>query len=204
MGTLSTPASEAPGPAPPEGEASRPRRTRISFHPDDPPNPDSGEDNAARPEAEHDLRSIVAVAVLAWIVLSPRSGFRRDASQVRRLRGEFRTGLALDCRAKGCLLVILGTDAKAQGAIRPSSRWRGRSRSGAWRRRSSWRATCSRNARGWRGPIAGRAPRPGRPDSEGAGDRAAPVLDRPRVDREDPSSHPESMTEGQVLREAGL
>jgi hypothetical protein len=120
MGTVSTPgAPKPPVPLTPEGEA-------------EPPSPDAAsfatqitrrfripeKTMPLGPKLSTIFGAIVAVAVLAWFIFRPPQRLPVvTLAKYITFEANLEQGSPLDCRAKGCLLVILGTDTKAQGAI---------------------------------------------------------------------------------------
>ena len=62
--------------------------------------------------------AILAVAALAWFILRPPQRLPLvSLPKYVTFEANLEQGSPLDCRAKGCLLVLVGTDARAQGAI---------------------------------------------------------------------------------------
>ena len=208
MGTLSTPGvPKPPVPLPPEGEAEP--------APLDAASPSTQTSRRIRiPEKKMPLGpklstifgSIVAVAVLAWIVLSPPQRLPVvTLPKYVAFEANFEQGSPLDCRAKGCLLVILGTDAKAQGAI-PSVVEMARSLEERGVETTFVVAgdvlkECARVARAYRRPVL--------LDPDGQIQKAMGIERLPYwivYESTGKILHRtgESMTEGQVLRETGL
>ena len=208
MGTLSTPGvPKPPVPLPPEGEAEP--------APLDAASPSTQTSRRIRiPEKKMPLGpklstifgSIVAVAVLAWIVLSPPQRLPVvTLPKYVAFEANFEQGSPLDCRAKGCLLVILGTDAKAQGAI-PSVVEMARSLEERGVETTFVVAgdvlkECARVARAYRRPVL--------LDPDGQIQKALGIERLPYWIVHESTGKilhrtSESMTEGQVLREAGL
>lgn len=207
MGTLSTPgAPKPPVSLPPEGEGA-------------PASPDAAFSTQVTrririPEKKMPLGpklstifgTIFALAVAAWLVFRPtRLVPAVSLPKYIAFEANLELGSPLDCRGKGCLLVIVGVDAKAQGAAPSFSEL-------AQNLESRGVETtivvtgddlkeCARVARAYRRPVL--------LDPDGTLRKALEVDRIPYwvvYDATGKVLHrtDESMTEGQILREAGL
>ncbi|HUM03797.1 MAG TPA: hypothetical protein VL084_16030 [Thermoanaerobaculia bacterium] len=120
MGTVSTPgAPKPPAPPPPEGEGEplspeaaslatqTTRRIRIPE-----------KKMPLGPKLSTIFGSIAAVAVVAWFIFRPPQRLPVvTLAKYITFEANLEQGSPLDCRARGCLLVMMGTDPKSQGAI---------------------------------------------------------------------------------------
>ena len=150
--------------------------------------------------------AILAVAALAWFILRPPQRLPLvSLPKYVTFEANLEQGSPLDCRAKGCLLVLVGTDAKAQGAI-PSAvelaqTLEERGVETTFVVTGDALKECTRVARTFRRPVL--------LDPDGQLQKAMGIERLPYWIVHDPAGKilyrsDETMTHPQVLREAGL